>query len=427
MRGLKKKLWWASLCLCSVANYAEPPPEPLLSLDFNQVPTRALLLNLARFSQKNILLSPNIQGEMSLHIDHLPWSDVLHFIAQSQHLSIEQLGQVTYITPASEANALNPATAALQRVLIPLKYVKAADILALIQTPNSHLLSARGSISADSRTNSLWLAEGQTELPALQRFIRQMDVAAPTIAIEARIVTVDIFHERDLGFQFGINSLHHLNGTLTGANLGQQTTSADVPIENRLNFNLPASSSSQPASIGVAMLKLADGYALDLALSALEAEGFGKIIANPKLLTSNLQTASIETGEDIPYQEKTSSGATNVAFKKAVLSLQVTPQIIHRGYLLLTLKISQDKASAREINGVPAIDTREITTQVFVKDGQTVVLGGIYETDSQQQTKRIPFISDIPFIGQLFTYHHAATQKRELLIFVTPTLINNTD
>jgi len=325
--------------------------------------------------------------------------------------------------PERQASANDP----LQHVLVPLSYAKAADILALINAPNSHLLSPKGSITADSRTNSLWLEDVESFIPSLQRFIKYMDIAAPQIAIEARIVTVDIFHEHDLGFQFGINSLHHLSGTLEGANLAQQNTSSAVAIKDRLNFNLPATPQAQPASIGVAMLKLADGYAVDLALSALEAEGFGKIIASPKLLTNNQQTAAIEAGEDIPYQEKTSSGATNVAFKKAVLSLQVTPQIIHRDHILLTLKISQDKASAREVNGVPSIDTREITTQVLVKNGQTVVLGGIYETDNQQQIKRIPFISDLPFIGQLFTYHHDTAQKRELLIFVKPTLINNTD
>ena len=397
--------------------------DTLLNLDFNQVPTRALLLNLARFSQKNILISPTIQGEMSLHIDHLAWPDVLQFIVRSQHLSMQQWGSVTYITTQAEDNL--EQTAPLTPVLVPLSYAKASDLLALIKASDNHLLSAKGSISADARTNSLWLEDRPEKLTALERFIKQMDIATPQIAIEAKIVTVDIFHERDLGFQFGINSLHHLSGTLAGANLAQQSTSSAVPVNQRLNFSLPATPlDAAPASVGVAMLKLADGYAVDLELSALEAEGFAKIIASPKLLTGNLQTASIETGEDIPYQEKTSSGATNVAFKKAVLSLAVTPQIIHHQHILLTLKISQDKASEREVNGVPAINTREITTQVLVDDQQTVVLGGIYELDVQQRIKRIPFLSDLPWIGPLFTYHHDADQKRELLIFVKPNLVN---
>lgn len=293
-------------------------PEPLLNLDFNQVPTRALLLNLARFSHKNILLSPNIQGEMSLHVDHLPWSDVLQLIIQSQNLNRQQMGQVIYISPLAEAQNLQQATllasaqSPLQQLFIPLSYAKATDILALIKSPDSHFLSSRASITADPRTNSLWLEDIKENLAQLQQFIQKMDVAAPQIAINARIVTVDLFHERDLGFQFGINSLHHLSGTLKGANAAQSDTSSSVPIDARLNFNLPAMPADQAASIGVAMLPIADGYALDLALSALEAEGFGKIIASPHLLTNNLQTASIETGEDIPYQEKTSSGATNV-------------------------------------------------------------------------------------------------------------------
>ncbi len=419
-----KRYWLIALLFLSLSCQCAPT-DPLLSIDVNQVPTRALLINLARFSHKNVIISPNIQGEMSIHLDHVPLSQIIQFIIQSQQLNYQQWGTVSYISPLTEATPapINDQSP-LQRVYIALRYVKANDMLVAIKTPESHLLSARGSISADSRTNSLWIEDTSSKIHHLQNLLKHLDQNSPQIAITARIVTVDIFHERDLGLQFGLSSLHHLSGTLEGANEAQKNGIGTVPVKARLNVDF-AANPSDAASIGVALLPLQAGYRLDLALSALEANGFGDIIASPHLLTTNGQTASIETGEDIPYQEKTSSGATNVAFKKAVLSLSVTPQILNRQQMLLTLKISQDKASSREVNGVPAIDTREIITQVFVNNGQTVVLGGIYEIDQQQVVKRIPFISDIPFIGRLFSYQHQANQKRELLIFIRPTLVNN--
>ncbi len=414
-----------SLLLLNTGSWAKPTIDPVLSIDVNQTPTRSLLINLARFNHLNVIVSPNIQGEISLHLDHVPLSQIIQLMIQSQHLRYQQWGTVSYISPLNEAN---PATtddqSPLQRVYISLHDIKVNDMLALIKAPESHLLSARGSISGDSRTNSLWIEDNAVKIQTVKNIIQHFDRPAPQIAITARIVTVDIFHERDLGVQFGLSSLHHLSGTLKGANTAQQNGISDVPVQARLNVDF-AASPNDAASIGVALLPLQQGYSLDLALSALEANGFGDIIASPHLITTNGQTASIETGEDIPYQEKTSSGATNVAFKKAVLSLAVTPQILHRQHILLTLKISQDKASNREVNGVPAIDTREIVTQVLVNNGQTVVLGGIYEIDQQQLSKRIPFISDIPLIGRLFTYQHQANQKRELLIFIRPTLVNN--
>lgn len=419
--------WVVCLILFSLSMMANSDAvvesDQRLSLDFNQVPTRELLLNLARFSHKNIFISQNIQGEMSIHVDQLPWSDVLQYIVHSQGLSLQQIGPITYIEPLADQEQFEQSQS-LQQQTIFLTHTRAIDIATLIKA-QTNLLSKRGSVSADSRTNSLWLEDLPAQMPRLQNFIRSLDVALPEISIEARIVTIDTQHEQDLGFQFGLSSLHHLSGTLVGANAAQQNNIGQVPVNERLNFNLPATpSDGPPASIGLAMAKLTDGYYLDLELSALEAQGVGKVIASPNLMVTDQQTATIEAGEEIPYQEKTSSGATNVAFKKAVLSLQVTPQIIHQQQILLTLKINQDRVSAIEVNGVPAIDTREITTQILSRNHQIIVLGGIYETDNQYVTKRVPFISDLPLIGPLFTYQHDASQKRELLIFVRPTLVD---
>lgn len=398
------------------------PTDPAINLDFNQVPVKDLLLNLARFSHQNVLIDPHIDGQMSVHIDHLPWSDVLQSIAQAQNLSIQRIHAVTYIEPMSARQTFEQ-NQTVQQQRIALAYTKADEVLAILKS-ESQLLSNRGSIRADLRTNSLLIEDIPVQLAKVRQMINALDIEAPQIRIEARLVTIDIHHERDLGLRFGLSSSHHLSGTLAGANQAQLNSISQVPVEQRLNFNMPAQTSTgSAASMGLAMASLADGYYLDLELSALEAQGIGKIIASPNLMVINQQTATIEAGEEVPYQEKTSSGATNVAFKKAVLSLQVTPQIIHQQQILLTLKINQDRVSDIEVNGVPAIDTREITTQILAGNRQTIVLGGIYETDNQHATQRIPFISDLPWIGQLFTHQHDLFQKRELLIFIRPTLV----
>lgn len=398
------------------------PTVPDIDLDFNQVPVKDLLLNLARFSHQNVLINPHIDGQMSVHIYHLPWSEVLQTIAQIQNLSIQRIDGVTYIEPMSELKKFEQ-NQTLQQQRIPLSYSKADEVLAVLKS-EPELLSNRGSIRADLRTNSLLIEDIPTQLARIRHMISALDIPAPQIRIEARLVTIDIHHERDLGLRFGMSSSHHLSGTLAGANVAQLNSISQVPVEQRLNFNMPAQpNTGSAASLGLAMAKLADGYYLDLELSALEAQGIGKIIASPNLMVINQQTATIEAGEEVPYQEKTSSGATNIAFKKAVLSLQVTPQIIHQQHILLTLKINQDRVSDIEVNGVPAIDTREITTQILAANRQTIVLGGIYETDNQHTRQRIPFISDLPWIGQLFTHQHDLFQKRELLIFIRPTLV----
>lgn len=411
------------LILCPTVSAVDLTDTARLSLDFNQVPTRALLLNVARFSHHNLLISPKIQGDMSIHLDSMPWPEVLDFIVQSQGLSVQRIGSLTYIETAAEAEPFQQQQKLEQR-LITLSYTKADEMLALIKEQAVNLVSKRGSIGADLRTNTLWVEDLPEKVESIQHFVRLLDIQSPQISIEARIVTIDVRRERDLGLQFGLSSLHHLSGTLAGANAAQSNGIAQVPAQERLNFAMPALSGiDRPASIGLALAPLVGGYYLDLELSALEAQGSGKIIASPNLTVSNQQTATIEAGEDIPYQEKTSSGATNVTFKKAVLSLQVTPLIIHDQQILLKLKINQDRVGSLEVQGVPIIDTREIVTQVLTHNHQTIVLGGIYETDQQHQTQRIPFLSDLPWIGPLFSRQHDVTQKRELLIFVRPSLI----
>lgn len=424
-----KKIFF--LFLFSLSAFAEDSSERF-SFDFQKISVRDLITLLAQYSQQNIILSDKVSNqEMSLHLNDVNWQEALTVILSSQNLGERRVGNTLIIAPLSDITQQVQQQAqfddaqnqddTLSTRIIPLKYAKANDLLNMLKDKNN-LLSSKGTFGADTRSNSIWVDDTAPYLDRAQNLISQLDQPAQQVSIEARIVTVDSNYEKDLGVKFGVSGGHHLSGTLAGANdLANRESPSSIPLKDRLNFDFPSNpTSGNSGTLGLALFKLADGYMLDLELSALQAEGAGEIIAKPSLITQNQQAATIQTGEDIPYQEKTSSGATNVAFKKAVLSLEVTPQITPDKHILLTLHISQDRPSSKLINGVPAIDTREITTQVLVNNEQTLVLGGIYEEAENHQIERIPFISDIPLIGKLFQHQHDAKEKRELLIFVRP-------
>ncbi len=398
-----------------------------LSFDFQKISVKDLIYILAKHSQKNIILSDKVPNqEISLHLQSVTWEEALSLILSSQGLSQREIGNTIIIAPIEDI-AQQADTTPLASKIISLKYAKAQDLEKMLKNKENNLLSTRGNVSFDPRTNSLWIEDTPTQLSQVQTLITQLDVSVPQVSIEARVVTIDTNYEKDLGVRFGVTGNNHVSGTLEGANaLAGGANAASVPLQERLNFDFPATpTAGNSGTLGLALFKLGEGYLLDLELSALEAEGGGEIIAKPSLVTANQQAATIQTGEDIPYQEKTSSGATNVAFKKAVLSLEVTPQITSDQKILLNLHISQDKPSSKLINGVPAIDTREITTQVLVNNRQTLVLGGIYEETEDHQVERVPFLSDIPLIGALFQHHHESRGKRELLIFVQPTILKS--
>jgi type IV pilus assembly protein PilQ len=423
------------ICLAGLFFYltvfAETASEKL-SFDFQKITIRDLISILAQYSEKNIILSDKVSAqEISLHLKDVSWDEALTVILSSQGLAKRQVGNTLIIAPVSEITqqvqqqiqyqVAQGQDEDLETRLITLKYAKANDLMAALKDKNN-LFSTKGSFGVDVRTNSIWIEDISSQLDQIQTLISELDKPAQQVSIEARIVTVDSNYEKDLGIKFGVSGGHHLSGSLAGANaLAEGKNPTSIPLKDRLNFDFPSSPTvGGSGTLGLALFKLADGYMLDLELSALQAEGAGEIIAKPSLITQNQQAAVIRTGQDIPYQEKTSSGATNVNFKKAVLSLEVTPQITPDQHILLTLHINQDKPSSRLINGVPAIDTREMTTQVLVKDQQTIVLGGIYEEADDHQIERVPFISDIPVIGKLFEHQHEQKEKRELLIFVRP-------
>ena len=308
----------------------------------------------------------------------------------------------------------------LKSRLIQINYAKAADIAVLIKD-NHSLLSKRGKLSVDGRTNTLWIQDISPRISQIKSIVKQLDIPVKQVQIEARIVNVTKEAILDLGIRFGVSTPAHLSGTLNGAN---QLVQGAVSLADRLNVDFGAQAAN-PASIGIALAKLGNGILLDLELSALESEDKAEIIANPRLVATNQHAAVIESGEEIPYQEATLSGATAVAFKKAVLSLKVIPQITPDNSLLLELEINQDTPSGRLVNGVPAINTKSIHTNVLVNNGQTLVLGGIYKQDKNSTIKRVPFLGNLPVIGVLFRNLHRKVKNEELLIFITPRIITN--
>jgi type IV pilus assembly protein PilQ len=408
-----------------------------ISLNFQKIPVRSVLQLLADFTGTNIVVGDSVAGDITLRLNDVPWDQALDIILSTQSLDKREVGNVILVDAAKnftdreqkelELVEKNKKLAPVRAELLQINYAKAADIAAMLKDKDNSLLSARGNLSVDVRTNTIWLQDTGDRIEEIRDLVKQLDIPVQQVQIEARIVNVTKDCSEDLGIRWGVSRPSHLSGTLEGATeLARGTAPADVPISDRLNVDLTALPiDASPASIGIALAKLGNGVLLDLELSALESEGRAEIIASPRLMTVNQQEALIESGEDIPYQEATSSGATAVAFKKAVLSLKVTPQITPDGKLLMDLQINQDSDSGRRVQGVPIILTKAIETNVLVNNGQTIVLGGIYRQDNNNTITRVPFLGSLPVLGALFRRTQQRNSNEELLIFITPRIITN--
>lgn len=410
-----------------------------ISLNFQNINIRAVLQVLADFTRINMVVSDKVQGDITLRLNDIPWDQALEIILTTQGLDKRRTGNVMLIDTKDNLDKMEEAQLKSQQIieklepvrsdLLQINYAKAADIAILVKDKQNSLLSAKGKISVDVRTNTIWIQDTGTKIEEVRDLIKQLDVPVKQVLIEARIVEVSKDFSQDIGIRWGISRPPTLSGTLDGANqLTQGTAAANVPpLAERLNLDLIAAPAnlSIPATVGIALAKLGDNILLDLELSALESEGRAELISSPRLITTNQQSALIESGQEIPYQESTSSGATAVAFKKAVLSLKVTPQITPDGKVLMDLQINQDTASPQTFNGVPAILTKEIQTNVLVNNGQTIVLGGIYTQDKTKSINRIPFFGELPLVGVLFRNKQISFTNNELLIFITPKIINN--
>ncbi len=420
-----------------------------LSLNFQDIPVRSALQLLADFNGMNLVADDNIKGRMTLRLHNIPWDEALDIILNTQQLSKQQMGNVLIIMPsqnqASQHKQMLENQAQIsdlvppQDIMIHLNYAKANDIAKILKDKNNSLLSERGSVSIDDRTNSVLIRDTPASLKDVQHLVSRLDVPVPQVLIQARIVNMDTNAEKDLGVKWGITQPMYLSGSIKGAsdmyeqaNDNKLRNNADM--DNRLNVNLPApalrdGSSVQPASVGIAMAKLGHGFMLDLELQALEAEGNASLISSPRLMTANQHPATIKSGTEIPYQQSTSSGATSVAFRNAELSLTVTPQVTPNQKIIMDLHVTQNKVGADVSTGeggrAPTIDTREITTHVWVDNGQTIVLGGIYEDNQFSQLYRVPFFGRIPGIGFFFRSTQVSRQRSELLIFITPTIVTD--
>lgn len=410
-----------------------------ISLNFQNISIRAVLQLLADFTGINMVVSDKVQGDITLRLNDIPWDQALDIILTTQGLDKRRKGNVMLIDTKASMDKMEEEQLKSQQTieklepirsdLIQINYAKAADIAILIKDKQNSLLSERGKVSVDARTNTIWIQDTGTKIEEVRELIKQLDIPVKQVLIEARIVEVTKDFSQDIGIRWGVSRPTHLSGTLEGANeLARGTAPANViPLERRLNLDLAAAplTGATPASIGIALARLNDNILLDLELSALESEGRAELISSPRLITTNQQAAVIESGEEIPYQEATSSGATAVAFKKAVLSLKVTPQITPDGKILMDLQINQDTPSPQTFLGVPAIITKEIQTNVLVNNGQTIVLGGIYKQDKNKAINRIPFFGELPVVGVLFRNKQITLKNEELLIFITPRIITN--
>ncbi len=425
-----------------------------LSLNFQDIEVRAVLQLIADFTGLNIVTSDSVTGNVTLRLRNVPWDQALDIILKTKGLAKRQIGNVMLIGPTEEMAAREKLElqstqqvsdlAPLRAEYIQVNYAKASDLAALLKTDKNSLLSTRGTVSVDERTNTLLVQDTALKLEEIRALVLRLDIPIRQVLIESRLVfATDDFHDIlgvNLGFagkgRPGNEPIIGFAGQVLGAGLTgsstvatNATTPAGVTVGDRLSVGmlqaLPlAGSNATQASFGLTIARLPGGTILDLELQALESEGLGKIVASPRLVTSNQQMAYIESGEEIPYQQSTSSGAASIAFKKAVLRLEVTPQITPDDHIIMDLKVNQDSRGV-VTNNVPSINTRELHTKVLVNNGETVVLGGIYQQNKQSQKDAIPFFGKLPLIGWMFRNENNFDQRSELMIFVTPKIIQD--
>ena len=426
-----------------------------LTLNFQDIETRAVLQLLAETSGRNIVVSDTVQGNVTLRLRNVPWDQALDIVMTTKGLDMRENGNVIIVAPAEEIAARETADlearAAIHELeplyseFVQVNYAKAADLAALIGGDSGNaLLSERGSVGIDDRTNTLLVKDTAEHLQDIRRLVRTLDIPIRQVLIESRIVVVNDDFSRDLGIRFGFmgvtdnssNGIISVTGTGEGsevivrsaldnlANTGQPFPVTAPGIADRFNVNVPVDNPAGRFALAI----LNSDYIVDLELTAMQAEGRGEIVSTPRIITANQKEARIEQGVEIPYQESASSGATTTQFKKAVLSLTVTPQITPDNNIIMDLMVSKDNVGelTQSATGgqVPSIDTRKVETQVLVRNGQTVVLGGIYETERRETINKVPFLGDIPGIGVLFRSKSTVSNKAELLIFVTPRILN---
>lgn len=425
-----------------------------VTFNFQDIPVRSVLQLIADVSNLNIVVADSVAGNLTLRLTNVPWDQALDIVMDARNLDQRRNGNVIWIGPTAEIAAreqqllqaandrriLEP----LQTVLIPISYAKATDLAKLITESTSNveteygLLSERGSVTTDERTNTLLVTDTAEKIVEIQKLVTDLDFAVRQVQIESRIVIANSDFAHELGVRFGVSYLHDGSNVGVVAADGQAADIInprinprddglyDIPTyPNRYQVNMPAS--EQAATLGLSFLS--GDWILDLELSALESEGEGEVISTPRVVTANQAEAFIQQGVEIPYENSTSSGATAVSYKEAVLELKVTPLITPDNRIQLDLAIKQDTVGEIFTGAlgaeIPSIDTRELNTTVLVANGDTVVLGGIFQDESKSNEQKVPWLGDIPGLGYLFRKRSNETKKRELLIFVTPSIVED--
>ncbi len=451
-----------------------------LSLNFQNVEIRALLQVIADFTNLNIVTSDSVSGSLTLRLKDVPWDQALDIVLQSKGLDMRRNGNVIMVAPRDELAAKEKLELEARQEIakiepvrtetFQLNYQKAEEVRKLLGDDKQRILTPQGSVVIDERTNKVFVQDTVAGLEAVRRVIEQIDIPVRQVLIEARIVEADDRFTRNLGVKLGYNDLRStvyrtvtdpstgnainvpvygagsriggqyatISGNLSGvADLSSQMGSdlsginaqglgRLTALDNTNFINLPAAaiSGANPATFAISLFGSSLTRFLNLELSALEADNRGKVVSSPRVLTADQRTAVIEQGKEIPYQQATSSGATSVEFKKAVLKLEVTPQITPEGSVIMAVKVSRDNPAEVLASGV-AIDTRRIETQVLVENGGTVVIGGIYEQIERNQTNKVPLLGDLPVVGHAFKNNTRTNDRSELLVFLTPRVVTD--
>lgn len=416
-----------------------------LSLNFQNIEVRAVLQLIADFTGLNMVASDTVSGSLTLRLKNVPWDQALDIILKTKGLAMRQTGNVILIAPTEEIAAREKLEleaqkqieelAPLRSEFIQVNYAKATTLATLLKAEENSLMTDRGRVSVDERTNTLLVRDTADAINSIRDLVATLDIPVRQVLIESRIVIADDSFNRDLGVRFGVNYAWDINGngnsvgaiggghtgnTNFGGVVGPGDTLSTGGVQNLLT-DFPVGPLA--GAVKFAVVSIPD-FILQLELQALQLEGRGEVISNPRVVTANQKEATIEQGTEIPFQEASSSGATSTSFKKAVLSLKVTPQITPDDRVIMDLAVNQDTVG-QEFSGIPSVDTRSVTTQVLVDNGDTVVLGGIYEQTKREDVTKVPFFGDLPYLSWLFKTTSVRDDKKELIIFVTPRILKD--
>ncbi|WP_460097345.1 type IV pilus secretin PilQ [Pseudomonas sp. S3_C01] len=407
-----------------------------LSLNFQDIEVRSVLQLIADFTNLNLVASDTVQGGITLRLQNVPWDQALDLVLKTKGLDKRKVGNVLLVAPADEIAARERQElesqkqiadlAPLRRELLQVNYAKAADIAKLFQSVTSAEAKAdeRGTITVDERTNNIIAYQTQDRLDELRRIVAQLDIPVRQVMIEARIVEANVDYDKSLGVRWGGSVQNQGNWNSSGVTNGTSTT---IGTPGSTSTNQPfvdLGTSGNTSGIGIAFIT--DNVLLDLELTAMEKTGNGEIVSQPKVVTSDKETAKILKGTEIPYQEASSSGATSVSFKEASLSLEVTPQITPDNRIIMEVKVTKDEPDyLNKVQDVPPIKKNEVNAKVLVNDGETIVIGGVFSNTQSKVVDKVPFLGDVPYLGRLFRRDVVSEKKSELLVFLTPRIMNN--